>query len=96
MSTFLTESEIEEKVNALNVGWWHIPAQGLVRVFTTNSFADGMALTAKVAAVAEQLQHFPQVDLQHDQVEVTITSDDSGNLTQLDIDFAEAVDRQTA
>ncbi len=90
--TVLDNSQIEEALENLHVAWSAIPGQGLVRVFETDSFAEGVALVGKLAEVAEQLGHHPDVHLSPAEVEVTLLTHGAGGITQRDIEFAKVID----
>jgi len=89
----LPDDTIENAVDKLNVAWSYIPGQGLVRVYETASFADGLRLVNQIASVAEKRNHHPEVTLRYDEVELTSMTHDAGGVTQRDLDLAEALDR---
>lgn len=88
----LPDAQIETEVNKLNVAWTHIPGEGLVRVFDTAGFAEGLALVERIGGVAERLQHYPEVTLRNEEVDVTVVTADAGGVTQADVDLAKAID----
>ena len=89
----LTDDYIETEVAKLNVAWAHIPGEGLVRVFETENFAEGLALVARIGKAAEGVGHYPEVALRPDEVDVTAFSVDAGGVTQADLDLAKALDK---
>lgn len=88
----LSDEQIEAEVSKLHVEWTHIPGEGLVRVFETKGFADGLMLVEKIGGVAERLTHYPEVTLRDDEVDVTAFTADAGGVTQADIELAKAID----
>lgn len=88
----LTEAETTEALERLNVGWSALPGQGLVRVFETGNFSAGVALLARVAEIADRLDHHPDAKLTYDQVEITLTTHDKGGVTQQDVWLAAEID----
>ena len=88
----LSDEQIESEVAKLNVGWTHIPGEGVVRVFETDSFGEGLGLVAKIGEAAERRGYYPEVTLRPDEVDVTAFSADAGGVTQADIDLAKAID----
>jgi 4a-hydroxytetrahydrobiopterin dehydratase len=90
----LPDGQIETEINKLNVAWAHIPGEGLVRVFGTAGFAEGLALVERIGGVAERLQHYPEVTLRSDEVDLTVVTSDAGGVTQADVDFAKAIDEE--
>jgi len=90
----LSDEQVESEVTTMNVAWTHIPGEGLVRVFETAGFAEGLALVEKIGGVAERLTHYPEVTLRVDEVDVTAFSADVGGVTQADVDLAKAIDAE--
>ena len=88
----LSDERIEAEVGKLNVAWSHIPGEGVVRVFETKGFGEGLALVNRIAEVAERLKHHPEVTLRYDEVDVACFTHDVGGVTQGDIELAKAVD----
>lgn len=88
----LTDEQVELEVEKLNVAWSHIPGQGLMRVFETHNFAEGLALVDRIGQLAEEKGHHPDITLRYDEVEVTTFTHDVGGITQEDLNLAKAVD----
>lgn len=94
-SEVLSDVQIEQAVSNINVGWTHIPGEGLVRVFETDSFGEGLALVNQIAKVVMDLRHEPEIILRVDEVDITTFTPDAGGVTQKDIDLAKAIDAIT-
>lgn len=90
----LPDEKIESEVAKLNVAWSHIPGEGLVRVFETQGFADGLLLVEKIGGIAERQTHYPEVTLRSDEVDVTVFSSEAGGVTQADIELAKTIDAE--
>jgi|GEM_PF-1624267 len=90
----LSDEQIEAEVAKLHVEWTHIPGEGVVRVFETAGFAEGLALVEKIGGVAERLTHYPEVTLRSDEVDVTAFTADAGGVTSADIALAKAIDEE--
>jgi 4a-hydroxytetrahydrobiopterin dehydratase len=88
----LSEQQIENEVQKLNVAWTHIPGEGLVRVFETASFGQGLTLVNQIASVAEKLNHHPEITLRADEVDVTSVTHSAGGVTEKDLELARAID----
>ncbi len=88
----LTDDQIETAIENLNVAWSYIPGQGLVRVFETSSFGDGLRLVNQIASIVEKQNHHPDITLRHDEVELVSMTKDAGGVTQRDMDLAAAID----
>ncbi|MEV6348730.1 VOC family protein [Actinoplanes sp. NPDC051851] len=82
--TKLTVAEIAELAPA---GWVIVPG-GLRTRLRTGSFPAGLALVAAIGAVAEELDHHPDLDLRYTFVDVRTSSFDVGGVTRRDLRLA--------
>ncbi|MBB4264732.1 4a-hydroxytetrahydrobiopterin dehydratase [Roseospira visakhapatnamensis] len=62
------------------------------RVFTFADFSEAFGFMARVALVAEKMDHHPEWSNVYHTVVVTLSTHDAGGLTQRDIDLAGAMD----
>lgn len=88
----LTSDELTRALSQLDVAWSSIPGRGLVRVVPTKNFTDGFALVAKVAGLADQLNHHPEITLRYDEVELTLTTHAVDGVTHADLRLAKEID----
>lgn len=65
----------------------------IARKFTFRDFSEAFGFMARVALVAEQMNHHPEWSNVWRTVEVTLSTHDAGGLTELDIRLAEALDK---
>lgn len=65
----------------------------IARKFTFGDFNEAFGFMARVALVAEQMNHHPEWSNVWRTVEVTLSTHDAGGLTELDIRLAEAMDK---
>ncbi|WP_289017550.1 VOC family protein [uncultured Ornithinimicrobium sp.] len=70
---------------------WRVLLGRLAGRWRTDSFAQGAQFVAGVAALADRLDHHPDVDLRYRHVTVTTVSHDVGRLTRRDRRLAVAV-----
>lgn len=63
----------------------------LLREFRFDGFGDAMRFMAKVAPVADELDHHPIWENVYDRVSVELTTHDAGGVTELDLRLAEAM-----
>ncbi len=80
------------------VVWFHeqFPPEGIEAITTRFVFADfneAFGFMARVALVAETMNHHPDWSNVYRTVDVTLSTHDAGGLTALDIDLARAMDR---
>jgi 4a-hydroxytetrahydrobiopterin dehydratase len=65
----------------------------ITRKFTFKNFREAFAFMAKVAEVAEEMNHHPEWFNVYKTVEVTLSTHDAGGVTELDLKLAEAIDK---
>ena len=86
----LTVSEIA--VRAAEVPRWRKEGKTITRTWTFNDFPEALAFINKVAAIAESMNHHPEIYNSWATVRLTLTTHDKGGLTDLDFDLAKKVD----
>ncbi|MGE0750795.1 MAG: 4a-hydroxytetrahydrobiopterin dehydratase [Variibacter sp.] len=78
-----------------SLGGWK-EAQGrdaIAKTFTFKNFNEAFGFMARVALVAEKMDHHPEWANVYKTVEVTLSTHDAGGLTDLDVKLAQAMDR---
>lgn len=88
--TKLTEPQILELLTA--VPKWSRSGDSITRTYEAPSFLEGIALVQKVAEIAEEKDHHPDIDIRYDRVTMTFSTHDQGGLTRWDFDMAELID----
>lgn len=71
-------------------GWANLLGGLQTRIQTTD-FAAGLALVNAIGAVAEELDHHPDLDLRYTHVDIRLTSHDTGGVTARDIRLARKI-----
>ncbi len=64
----------------------------IIREFTFAGFSDAFAFMTRIARYAERADHHPEWFNVHSRVEITLTTDDAGGLSQRDIEMARFID----
>jgi 4a-hydroxytetrahydrobiopterin dehydratase len=88
--TLLSEDQVRERLARLP-GWERSGGE-IRKVYPFASFAEGMAFANRVAALADSLDHHPDMLIQYRQVTLTLTSHDAGGLTERDFRLARRID----
>ncbi|PYQ08306.1 MAG: 4a-hydroxytetrahydrobiopterin dehydratase [Acidobacteria bacterium] len=88
--TLLSDDQLRERLSKLQ-GWERSGGQ-IRKVYPFASFAEGMAFANRVAALADLLDHHPDMLIQYRQVTLTLTSHDAGGLTERDFKLARRID----
>jgi 4a-hydroxytetrahydrobiopterin dehydratase len=85
----LSEEEIENALTDLS-GWRTENAQ-LKKRFSFGNFADALAFVNRVGEIAETRDHHPDITFGWGYAEFSITTHDTGGLTQNDFDLANEI-----
>ena len=75
-------------------GWTAVEGRdAIMKRFVFADFNEAFGFMARVALVAETMNHHPEWSNVYRTVDVTLSTHDAGGLTALDIDLARAMDR---
>lgn len=75
-------------------GWSEVPGRdAIARKFVFNDFNAAFGFMARVALVAEKMDHHPEWFNVYKTVDVTLSTHDAGGVTELDIRLAETMER---
>ena len=75
------------------IEWRVVDRRHLEREFRFKNFAEALAFTNRIGAIAEKLNHHPDIQLGWGKVRVTTWTHDAGGITPLDFKLAAAIDR---
>jgi len=85
----LSESEIEQGLARLP--GWQRAGDAITRSFAFADFKEAMAFVNRVAALAEAMDHHPDIDIRYSKVALTLTTHDAGGLSARDLALAEQI-----
>lgn len=85
----LSDDEIER---ALAGTGWTRQGDQIERTVKLADFDAAIGFVNRVAALANQINHHPDISISWNTVELSVSTHDSGGLTALDFDLARAVD----
>ena len=71
---------------------WSGDGEGLRRTVELPGFPDAVAALVRIAFVAEQLDHHPDVDLRWRRLHLTLVTHSAGGVTELDLELARRID----
>jgi 4a-hydroxytetrahydrobiopterin dehydratase len=66
---------------------WSVVGEALSREWVFKDFAEAMAFVNRVAALAEEVDHHPDIDIRYNKVRLNLISHDLGGITGRDADF---------
>ena len=67
---------------------WALEDGKLVRDWTLPSFVEAIAFVNRVAQLAEEAQHHPDIDIRYNLVQLDLVSHDAGGITERDARMA--------
>ena len=88
----LPEAEIARQLAALKPGWQR-EGEAIAREFVLGGFTEATQLIAKIAPIADAIDHHPDVQLyRYKRVKIMLTTHSAGGITQNDFDLAAKID----
>ncbi|MHC4990852.1 MAG: 4a-hydroxytetrahydrobiopterin dehydratase [Planctomycetota bacterium] len=86
----LDQQRIDEKM--AEFAEWSVNADTLQRTFGFDDFAGAMEFVGRVAELAEEQQHHPDIMIRYSKVTLTLSTHDAGGITEKDFEFARCTD----
>lgn len=86
----LSEAEIASRLAGLP--GWTVTDGKLQKTFRCQRFPDGIAFVNRVAAVAEEMDHHPDIFIRFGLVTITLMTHSAQGLTELDFEQASRLD----
>jgi 4a-hydroxytetrahydrobiopterin dehydratase len=71
---------------------WEREGDELVKVHTGRAFADALAYVNAVGALAEQMDHHPDIDIRWNRVTLRLSTHSAGGITQADLELGRRID----
>jgi 4a-hydroxytetrahydrobiopterin dehydratase len=87
-STKQTLSQEELRALLVELREWAVQDGKLVRFWTFHTFVEAMAFVNRVAQLAEEAQHHPDIDIRYNRVALGLVSHDAGGITARDAQMA--------
>lgn len=94
---------MSEKLNKQSVqGWlekrpgWKAKKDRLVKEFTFKSFRDTIVFVNRIASLADESGHRPDIDIRNEMVRLTLSTPEVGGISQEDLDLAQRIDFATS
>jgi len=67
---------------------WERQGDALVRTYVFKSFREAMAFVNRVAELAEEARHHPDITIRYNRVQLLLTTHEAGGITERDIALA--------
>ena len=88
----LSPQQITENLKALP-GWEH-KGEAIAKKYTFKAFMDGIRCLNRVAELAEEMDHHPDVTINYTRITFTLSTHDQGGITEKDFKLAEGIERE--
>ncbi len=73
---------------------WAVEGGALVKQFALPSFVAAVELVNAVAAMAEEANHHPDLDVRYDKVRVALVTHSEGGITEKDLQMAQDIETE--
>lgn len=90
MEELIDEEEIESWMK--KVPEWEADGKSISRTAEYDEFMDAIDFVNGVAEVAEEAQHYPEINITGSIVTLKLLTDDQGGVTSLDFELASRID----
>jgi 4a-hydroxytetrahydrobiopterin dehydratase len=85
-----------DEIAEMGLADWRTLQSKLHARFRTGDFATGLRLVSAIGAVAEEMNHHPDIDLRYTHVQITLISHDVGGKTARDVRLARRISELAA
>jgi len=89
----MTQDTIEQRLHSLN-GWTLTPG-GIRKQYRLKDFRAAVNLVNRIADLAEEANHHPDILISYDRVTLTLVTHDAGGITEKDFELAARIDATT-
>ena len=91
MPKLLTTAEIGQALKSLK--GWRLKGKFITKTFEFDEFAGGIGFVNRVAEVAEEQDHHPDIKIRYTTVTLSIQTHSEGGVTKWDFELAKAIDK---
>ena len=88
----IADSEVEAALGSLP--GWEVRGGAVVKQFSLPSFSAAIAFVNHLAALAEDANHHPDLEIRYDKVLVSLVTHSAGGITQNDLDMARRIEAE--
>jgi 4a-hydroxytetrahydrobiopterin dehydratase len=89
--TKLKAAQVDEKIRTLE--GWKRKGDFITKKFEFEKFMDGIRFVNDIAAIAEKLDHHPDIHIRWTTIRLEIQTHDEGGVTSLDIKLATEIEK---
>jgi 4a-hydroxytetrahydrobiopterin dehydratase len=88
--TKLSETQIQRELESLP--GWELKEGAIVRNYKFKDFLEAIAFVNRVAGLAEEADHHPDILIRYNKVALTLVTHSAGGLTEKDFRLAHRID----
>jgi 4a-hydroxytetrahydrobiopterin dehydratase len=92
MGTKRRLSPEEARISLAGIPGWELHGDAIRRRYALSGFKQAIAFVNRVAELAENADHHPDILIEYDKVTLTLSSHDAGGLTERDFALARSID----
>lgn len=86
----LSDQEIKKRLGPLE--GWERKGEAISKTYTFETFPGGIEFINRIADIAEQVDHHPDIDIRYRRVTFTIWTHSEGGITEKDFDLANRIE----
>ena len=75
---------------------WEFRDGAIRKTYAFPSFRSAIVFVNRVATIADEVDHHPDIDIRYDKVSLRLWSHDAGGVTERDLKLAERIDFATS
>ena len=90
----LTDASISDWIESH--GGWSRSEDLIEKTYSFDSFRDSVVFVNRVATLADEADHHPDIDIRYDKVRIGLATHSEGGITDKDTSLAEQIDRATS
>lgn len=82
--------DVKQKVGKLG---WQFSGNSISRTFEFGNFREAMDFVGRVAELAEDIRHHPDIEIMYNKVKLALTTHSEGRVTDKDLVMAEKINK---
>ena len=86
----LSDLEVQRALGGLP--GWARRGSALTKTFSFDRFADGIRFVDRLARVADDMNHHPDIDVRYTKITIMLSTHDAGGITEADLRLAEKIE----
>ena len=94
MASRLSPAEVQGWADARQ--GWKVRENAIRKRFAFASFRASIVFVNRIATLADEHDHHPDIDVRYDKVYLTLSTHDAGGITKKDLALAERIDFSTS